>query len=245
MAFNNLQDVLEQYPAQQKTVKNMIEFVEQNVQLALRTQDNGYKRLYMDELIMRYKGEYGDEIDLDLLYAMLQDREEFTEVEQANEKYIIEISDQYIRKEPYKLTQGDLNRILANHLKWKYDTGGEQADFSNCVLRGLNLLGMDLRDCNCTNTIFEDCDMRNTIFTKAWFDSARFSNCDMRNMIAPHAFLYEATFQNCDLSNADLTDSTLVSASMVDCETQNTNMSGCSMRDFEQTCSDESGIMSM
>ena len=75
----------------------------------------------------------------------------------------IEITLNKISREPVKrvLDQKDVDIMLAKHILWLNDAGGEQADFSNCRLERLNLSGK-----NMLNVILDDaeiigCDFEN------------------------------------------------------------------------------------
>lgn len=245
MELNNQIEGMKRYPSLQKHASNMIEYVDEYVNQILRTQRSGNAKVYLDEVCNNYQRKYNEAIDPDLFREMLSERDEFSEVEEEYGKLFIEINEAYLSDEPYEITQKELNIISANHMLWKYNLGGEQADLSNCVLRGLNMVGMNLSDCECDNTEFYDCLMQNANFDYAHLESARFFDCDMRSICARRASLYRARFEDCDLTDSVFRDSILRDATVINCDTQNADTSGCNLRGFEQIGFDESSSMTM
>lgn len=230
---------INQYPSLKKEEEKMMKFVEYYVKEIMDNEFNGSAILHMDEVCEAYEIEYGEVLDQPLFQKMLSDREEFTEVERDLGKLFIEINDSLKDPEPREVDRRDLDIMLANHVLWYYGERDKNAGFSNCIIKGFDLSGVNLRECTCENTVFEDCDMRDVNFEYARPISAKFINCDMRNINAKLACFNNAEFRNCDLSDAALTGSLLKGASMVDCETQNIDMRECDLTGFEQTDSNE------
>lgn len=88
----------------------------------------------------------------------------------------IEITLNKISREPVKrvLDQKDVDIMLAKHILWLNDAGGEQADFSNCRLERLNLSGK-----NMLNVILDDaeiigCDFENAEMCFSACNNTRF-----------------------------------------------------------------------
>ena len=210
---------LKQYPSLQKVVSDIMKFVDSQVKEALDSQTDGGARLYMDDVCDKFWYKCGYALDQDLFQKMLSEREEFSGVEREYDKMYIEVAEAYQKTAPFEVTQKNLNLISANHVLWKYGAGGEQADLSDCVLRGLNMVGMNLSDCNCESAVFEDCDMRYAEMNNANFNSAKFINCDMRGMDAEKSKFNDAEFRGCVPSDSIMKNSTLSDTSVNDCQT--------------------------
>lgn len=98
----------------------------------------------------------------------------------------IEITLNKISREPVKrvLDQKDVDIMLAKHILWLNDAGGEQADFSNCRLEHLHLSGK-----NMLNVILDDaeiigCDLENAEMCFSACNNTRFETCIMKKITA-------------------------------------------------------------
>ena len=125
------------------------------------------------------------------------------------------------------LSQKELDVICANHVLWLNDAGGEQADLSNCVLRGLFLRGRDLSHAYCNSAVFDDCNLESTDFSSAELESARFTNCEMMDLFAVKTNFIDAEFESCDLSDATIAECLMMNSTIKNCNLDNTNLSDC------------------
>ena len=92
--------------------------------------------------------------------------------------------------------------MLAKHILWLNDAGGEQADFSNCRLEHLHLSGK-----NMLNVILDDaeiigCDLENAEMCFSACNNTRFETCIMKKITAEECDFKNATFDNCNLERA-------------------------------------------
>ena len=94
---------------------------------------------------------------------MLSERPEIAEVDYdyENDTVSVALADEHIRFTDENgmryLTEQDIEIMCAKHILWLNDEGGEQADFSNCVIRG-----MDLSRRNLNQAIFDGAKISNT-----------------------------------------------------------------------------------
>ena len=85
----------------------------------------------------------GEPVSLDLLCEMLYERPEIAGVELCDDEVYVTVAPDYAVYENntnyHVLNQEQVDVICALHTLWLHGVGGEQADFSNCLLRDLNL----------------------------------------------------------------------------------------------------------
>ena len=123
-----------------------------------------------------------------------------------------------------ELTQDEVDVMCAKHVLWLQDAGGEQANFSGCKIKGIELLhrnlmnavlsnavfsACDLSCCeligsNCAETVFEDCTLDDIAADDADFSSAELKRTSMKGAFICHADFYSAAFKSCNLDSAHL-----------------------------------------
>ena len=127
----------------------------------------------------------------------------------------------------FPMKQGELDVICAKHSLWLNDAGGEQADLSNCVLRGLFLCGRDLSHSICNRTVFDDCNLQSADFSNAVLVGTGFENCDMHDIYAKGANLTNASLTGCNLSGTTAVECMLTNAAVKDCNLDAVYSSDC------------------
>ena len=225
----------EMYPALTDFNRKMQELTEHHIQDALAMHSAGGYVLRDDTLS-------ADLWDLNtgtsLLAEMLSQRPEVSDTETVDHDIVLTLAPEYIPADDTAdlrmLTQDEVDIICAKHTLWLLGEGGEQADFANCLLDGLNLShrnlngavfdgarlrGVDLTHselCSafCVETVFQECAMQDITAEEANFLDARFSGCEMRGAYLTHSDLSGVSFRNtsmqggsianCCLQNADL-----------------------------------------
>ena len=90
----------------------------------------------------------GEPVSLDLLCEMLYERPEIAGVELCDDEVYVTVAPDYAVYENntnyHVLNQEQVNVICALHTLWLHGVGGEQADFSDCLLKGINLSSRNL-----------------------------------------------------------------------------------------------------
>ena len=193
----NARQILQlQSPSLEEFAGRMCRMVEKFTAQALQKQENGTYTLDLDEVDSACDCEL---FDRTLFTEMIAERSEFFDVEENNGDLILEINPEFRKAAAFRhLSQGELDVICAKHSLWLNDAGGEQADLSNCVLRGLFLCGRDLSHCICTfeNCDFVDCDLS---YVKA--EGADFTGSDFCE-----STLRDARFDTCNFKGAKLNE---------------------------------------
>ena len=137
--------------------------------------------------------------------------------------------DTYAAGGPKALTQAELEAIAERHdINLNNPSEGECADFSDRLLYGLDLHGMNLcgasfvgtvlRECDMTNGSFDDCDFSgasfhavqagSASFEQSNFTGARFENCNFWAADFECGDFTRAVFEGTNLHNATLDDCT-------------------------------------
>ena len=142
----------------------------------------------------------------DLFLEMLSERPEVAHVEEDIEtrEIFVTLAPDYVRTEDNvelrELTQRDVDIMCAKHLLWLHGAEGEQADFSNCLLRDLNLSNRNLE-----SAVFDGAKLVNTPLyasniSYSSFSGTRFYRCELSRMKAENAMFPDAFFHSCEIT---------------------------------------------
>ena len=126
-----------------------------------------------------------------------------------------------------EISQEELAMMYGQHILWAEggDGVGEQAVFSNCLLSGLDMRGMQFNNAIFRDTTFEQMDMQGAGVCFSEFQGAHFINCSMDNLCADEANFLECIFEGCSLHSAKLLHCNLAQAQFRD-----TSLSGADLR---------------
>ena len=135
-----------------------------------------------------------------------------------------EASEESVRRE---ISQEELAMMYGQHILWAEggDGVGEQAVFSNCLLSGLDMRGMQFNNAIFWDATFEQMDMQGAGVCLSEFQGAHFINCSMDNLCADEANFRGCTFEGCSLHRAKLLHCNLTQAQF-----QDTSLSGADLR---------------
>ena len=159
-----------------------------------------------------------DSFSASLFMEMLSERPEIAEVDYdyENDTVSVALADEHIRFTDESgmryLTEQDIEVMCAKHILWLNDEGGEQADFSNCVIRG-----MDLSRRNLNQAIFDGAKISNTQLYSAELCyascvGAKFYNCYATDLTAEEANFKGAKFIGAELGRGIFTHSNFTDA---------------------------------
>lgn len=214
---------LAQYPSLNRFSSDMEKLVEHFELEILRNQKDGRYQFSMNTVSDYYLEKFDGFLDGNLFLNMLSERPEIVEVEEYCDELTAKVKPAFCKTANVRnLSQKELDVICANHVLWLNDAGGEQADLSNCVLRG-----RDLSNAYCNNTVFDDCNLDSVDFSSAELESARFTNCEMKDLFAVKTNFADAEFESCDLSDATIAECPMMSSTMKNCNLDNTGLLDC------------------
>ena len=191
----------ERYPSLTAHADEMRRLTEKYVQKALDGQiDCQYNINFSEARKLCRQSGFTDE----LFMEMLSEREEFEYVEQTDDGCFVTIAEPYLRQEDErnlkKLTPKDVEVMCAKHTLWLNDAGGEQADFSNCLVRGLNLAHKNMMNVAMDNARFVNTDLQGAELNLSVANDTRFENCNLEDVTAEECEFKNTVFSKCKMS---------------------------------------------
>lgn len=130
----------------------------------------------------------------------------------------------------------ELEIICAKHALWIYgESGGERADFSNCLLENVNLSNCNLCGADFSGATFINCNLDDASMCDADFESAKFKRCSLRHFTAEEADFKGSDFYNCDLRGACFTHSNFSKSKMADCNFHEVSFMNCCLESWTST----------
>lgn len=218
----------EQYPSLTAHADEMRWLADKYVQKALNGQLDCQYRIDFDEVrnLCRHS-EFNEELFMD----MLSDRAEIDDAEFLDDGCTVTISELYLRQENEEglrsLNSEEVEIVCAKHILWLHGAGGEQADFSNCLIKDMNMSGKNL-----INAVFDGAKLVNTDLRRAslcftLFNGTRFHNCNLSNVIAEESEFKNAEYVACNLDRAIFTHSDFTGAKFYDCTMKNGSLQNC------------------
>ena len=105
-----------------------------------------------------------------------------------------------------EITQEELVEMYTQHVLWSYggEEQGKQAVFTDCVLSGLDMRGMQFNNAIFLNAVLEQMDMQSAGVCFGEFQGAQFINCNMDNLCADEADFKDCSFDGCSLRGASM-----------------------------------------
>lgn len=245
------------------SMKEMCEFVtakvDECVGMAINLQDEGTYNLSLSKV----REGRGNTIWSDELFMeMLSEREEIAHVDynydDSDENVFITLSPEYIRasdKQYRVLSEKEMELMVAKHILWANQQGGERADFSGCLIKNCDWSKKKIEGAIFDGAKFSNVNLSHATLTSSTFIGASFLNCDGFMMAAEDADFSEATFawssfphanmsvsifrdaiiNNCNLYNVDMSNSLLEGIEIIDTDMRNVNTFNCETDDFEQS----------
>ncbi len=218
----------EQYPSLNAYVNEMCWITDKYAQRAVRGQIDCQYVIDLNEIRRQFRhGGFSEE----LFTAMISDRSEIKSAETVDGYCTVTISEPYLRQEDEQslrlLSSDEIEVMCAKHVLWLHNAGGEQADFSNCLIKDMNLSGKNL-----INAVFDGAKFVNTNLSKAelcfaLFNGTVFRNCDLSYVIAEESEFNNSECVACNFDNAILTHSDLKDAKFYDCTMKNGGLRYC------------------
>ena len=140
------------------------------------------------------------------------------------------LKDQQLKQEAQpqrrEITQEELAQMYAEHILWEHgvEGAGKQAEFSDCVLSGLDMRGMQFNKAIFWNAVLEQMDMQSTGLRFGEFQGAQFINCNLDHICADEADFKDCSFDGCSLRGARMLHCNLTNAHFRDTLLDNTNL---------------------
>ena len=180
---------LMQYPELDDFNARMERIVERYVKQAVERNQDGIFRLLMGDLHSAVDYEPFDDA---VFMEMVSTRPEIEYAELFDDELVLKMTPEYSHSESTEyrqLTEEDVSVICALHTLWLHNSGGEQADFSGCEIRSV--------------------DMRCKPLAQAILDGAKFVNCRFEGNGMKEISAEDTVFSDCSFYDASIEDSNL------------------------------------
>ena len=160
----------------------------------------------------------GEPVSLDLLCEMLYERPEIAGVELYDDEVHVTVAPDYAVYENntnyHVLNQEQVDVICALHTLWLNNVGGEQADFTDCLLKDINLTSRNLNYAVFTGAKLVNCMMYDAKLNTSIFDGAKLQNCQLINAQAEHCSFRNAFIVMTDIEAASTKHSNFTGATI-------------------------------
>ena len=160
----------------------------------------------------------GETVSLELLCEMLYERPEISGVELCGDEVYVTVAPEYaVQEDDSKLralTQTEVDIICAFHTLWLNNAGGEQADFTDCLLKDINLTSRNLNYAVFTGAKLVNCMMYDAKLNTSIFDGAKIQNCQLINAQAEHCSFRNAFIVMTDMDAANTKHSNFTGATI-------------------------------
>ena len=125
-----------------------------------------------------------------------------------------------------EISQEELVEMYTQHVLWSYggEEQGKQAVFSDCVLSGLDMRGMQFNNAIFWNAVLEQMDMQSAGVCFGEFQGAQFINCNMDHLCADEADFKNCSFDGCSLQGARMLHCNLSNTYFCDTLLNNANI---------------------
>ncbi len=219
---------LYQHPSMYEFIHGMTQLVDQYAKLAVDCQCDGVYSLHYKDLQAAAKLNYFNE---DFFTEMLSNRPEIELIETDYESYFITIAPEFkteIDESSYKvLSQEDVDIICAKHFLFDHDSGGEEADFSGCLLKDLDLHAKQLNGASLKGARLVNCNLEDCGFCFSDMTGAQFFQCRCGGLTAEEALLSDAQFISSDFHGAYFTHSDCSKMKIRDCNLSEASFQNC------------------
>ena len=223
------QVILGQYQSLADFTKEMYGHAEEATQRILKNQVDGSYYLQLSDLP---DPQTNPLFDHRLLGEMLSERPEFETVETMSSEILVSVAPEYQRKlidesQYRELTSEDVDIMLAKHMLYMRDAGGEHANFSGCLIKNKGLSHAVFNGAIISNAAFVDCDFTEADLNFVTAHGTKFINCDMENIYGDEADFSYAQFTSCDLQHSLTTHANYTGADFYQCNVEGMLLQGC------------------
>lgn len=236
------QVILSQYQSLSDFAKEMYDHAESMVKRILQNQVDGSYYLQASDLPNPIQNPL---FDYQLLGQMLSERPEFTSVETINSEIFVAIAPEYqtegIDESKYReLTKDEVDIILAKHMLFLHDAGAEQANFSGCLIKDMELPHALFNNADMSNAVFVDCNLSEADLNFASAHGAKFIRCDLSHMYGDEVDFSYAQFTDCDMRQGLTMHANYTGADFNHCNVERLLLQGCCLARTGWNGTDES-----
>lgn len=220
--------MLGQYPSLARAVEELVQLTDSYVKEAVDGQLDGQYQITLDEVPQSGMGGF---FQAGLFMDMLAERPEFSWTDTNGNGIIVGIAPEYIRQENEealkRLSQKEADILCAKHLLWLHEAGGEQADFSGCLLDAVNLSHRNLANAVFHGTKFANTNLNGADLSFCEFHGAKLKGCECSEVTVRGSEFQEAEFIGTAFSYSVFEESNLSRARFRDCPFDGSFLKGC------------------
>jgi hypothetical protein len=217
--------ILERYPVLRGYVVEMARLAERYAKQAVDCQLDGIGRIRFKDV--EY-GAFHENFDEELFLDMLLDRPEIEEIDSDFEGYDVTIAESYRPQEQsLRELDDDVEVMCTKHVLWLNDKGGEQANFSNCLIKGVDLSKKNLMNAILDGARFVEVKLKDASLCFSSFNGTKFYDCNMTKATAEECEFKDAKFIRTDTEWVAFTHSNMRGAQFIDCDMRNTILQNC------------------
>lgn len=208
---------LMQYPELDDFNARMERIVERYVKKAVERNQDGMFRLLMGDLHSTVDNESFDDA---VFMEMISTRPEIEYAELFDDELVLKLIPEYSHCESadYRLlTEEDVSVICALHTLWLHNSGGEQADFSGCEIRDVDLRCKPLGQAILDGAKFVNCRFEGNGLKEISAEETVFSDCSFYDVAIEDSNLKGVRFYNTDFTATQITRTNMTDAVMQGC----------------------------
>lgn len=185
-----------------------------------------------------------------LLYRMLEEREEINSVEPYGNDLYVSLAEPYINTNANtnlnELNYEQIEIMGAKHVLWHYGVGGERADFSNSVIRDKDLSFMFLE-----NAVFDNAELIRADLPRDSIDYSTFRNAALyyneNDFAVSQANFKGAKFYGWNCDTIIFESCNLTNARFLNCNFERMSLRNCCIEgiDFGNLDPEKFGILAL
>lgn len=196
---------------------------------------------------MLYQLSGGKKISPTVIESVLLDRPEINLVEgdcETDDLFLF-LAPEYVRMEDESelrsLSQEEVEAMCADHVLWLNDAGGKQADFSNYVIRDMDLSMKNLMNAKFNGAKLAEVILYRTELNFANCEGVKFYNCHGEGVYAEEVNFKDAVFRNSQMFGGTFTHSNFSNAQFNACDLCYASLQNCCLdgTDFGDSICDQ------
>lgn len=219
---------MKRYPSLKKYANTIISVADDIMKNALNNQNEGCFEVNIE----KYEDMNNIPLQTSLINDMLWDTDLIEDGGPNGDIIEIELKSQIPDNQYRKCYNAndftEIEIICAKHALWIYDEkGGEQADFSNCLLENVDLSNCNLCAADFSSAELINCNLDDASMCSCDFENVKFRQCSIRKFGSEESNFKSADFYNCDLRGAYFTHSNFSNSKIDDCNLYETDFTNC------------------
>ncbi len=230
--------MLQKYPSLDRYAQSMARITDHYATMAVTNQAEG--ECHIKESSVADQLSQADEaVNVPLFLDMMTDRPEIADIRCSHMGWFTAtVAEDYLKQtEPLReLTQEEVDVKCAKHTLWFHGAdGGEQADFSGCLLHDINLSNRQLLNAIFDGATLVDVNMRNSELCYSTFNGTHFHDCELTGITAEECEFRGATVRESSAHDAVFTHSNFAWAKLLDSNAYGSDFTNCCLEGMDSS----------